>query len=169
MRALCADFAGCDGQILAHFARDLDDEVRAKYVAAMALGPLEVLRIVEAAIASVVTTPLEHPNMCAAPAKRRRDGAGAGAPPTLKVDCKNPAHHNAVRFTIYIVLKEKFGFGGGAVSRSPRWQSCSSRSHSPAPRPPRSRGLSPPRRRSPRARLARSAGATTLTPTLSDV
>ena len=82
-----------------------------KFFAVIARGPEEVVRIVEEAIEDVVTNPLLHKNMCNPVAKTKR---GEAPPPrTLRVDLLNLDHHTIVRYTVYSVLKSKFGYGGG--------------------------------------------------------
>ena len=117
VRALCAGFPVIDSDKLAATVAGLGDDVRAKYVAAMALGPAEVLRLVEDAVEAVATRPQDFSNMLVpAPSKRARDGSGAPSASArpLRASVADVASHDIVRFTVYGALKSSLGYGGGA-------------------------------------------------------
>jgi hypothetical protein len=73
----------------------------------MSSGPAYTLELVLDAIESVVTTPLDHNNMCALKTNKRAR--------TVKIDHTNIEHHKAVRYSIYQVVRRKLDYNGPRV------------------------------------------------------
>jgi hypothetical protein len=117
VRALCAGFGMIDDAELSKTITGLTVGARTKYLAAMALGPAELMNVVEEVVDDVIANPSKFPNMCTK-GKRRRSDVDANSP-TVCVFPGNKEHHPQVRYTIYGALAVRLGYKDSAGERVP--------------------------------------------------